>query len=213
MLDFLKSNRLNDWPLFYRIAGTNSLAVLAFLPTRDVSGPAGVSEMLQFSVRCCVPLLYLAFSASSLNVLFSSRFSIWLLRNRRMIGLSFAAGMGWQLVFILWLVVGHRDYYLEEVYWLPDLYVQIPGYLFLIAMTITSFHPVRRRMNRKVWRVLHWVGIYFVWYVLADTYRYEIFYYEDRQVIDYLYAAGGLAAILLRVAAWTKPRLMRMATA
>lgn len=81
--------------------------------------------MIQFWVRCCVPFLYLAFAASSINVLAPSRFSRWLLRNRRYVGLSFAAGMGWQLRFILWMLLGQRPYFMEEVYWLPDLIFQV----------------------------------------------------------------------------------------
>ena len=102
------------------------------MPTQALSESSGVSEMIQFSVRCCVPLLFLAFAASSINVLLaSSAASRWLLRNRRYIGLSFAAGMAWQLFFILWMLVEHFDYYIAEVYRLPDLVFQIPGYLFL----------------------------------------------------------------------------------
>ncbi len=148
-MDILKSKRLNDWPLLYSIMAINSAAVLAYMTTQDLSGPRGVSEMIQCSVRLSVPFLYLAFAASSINVLVSSPFSRWLLRNRRYIGLSFAAGMGWQLFFILWMVTGYWEHYLEEVYLLDDLYTQIPGYLLLFAMVTTSFHPVRRKMNRK----------------------------------------------------------------
>ena len=166
-MDVLKSKHLNDWPLFYWIAALDSAAVVAYLPTQDLSTPVGVSEMIQCSVRCCVPFLYLAFAASSINVLASSPFSRWLLRNRRYIGLSFAAGMGWQLLFILWMLLGHREYFMEEVYWLPDLIFQVPGYLFLFAMGVTSFHPIHRKMNGRVWRALHWVGIYFLGYTVG----------------------------------------------
>ena len=210
-MNVLKSKSLNDWFLFYWIAAINSAAVIAYLPTQDLSGPLGVSEMIQFSVRCCVPFLYLAFAASSINVLAPSHFSRWLLRNRRYIGLSFAAGMGWQLLFILWMVIGHSEYFMEEVYWLPDLIFQVPGYFFLFAMVITSFYPVRRKMNRRVWRALHWVGIYFLWYTVADTYYYEITYYDDRQVIDYVYVSVGVLTLFLRVAAWLRLRVMRLA--
>ena len=210
-MEVLRSRSLNDWPLFYWIAAINSVAVLAYLPTQDLSGPLGVSEMIQFSVRCCVPLLYLAFVASSINVLAPSDFSRWLLRNRRSIGLAFAAGMGWQLLFILWMLFGHRAYFMEEVYWLPDLVFQVPGYFVLFAMVITSFHPVRRRMSRRAWRALHWVGIYFLWYTVADTYYYEITYYDDRQLIDYIYLSVGVLAFFSRVAAWLRLRGMRLA--
>lgn len=60
--------------------------------------------MIQLSVRLSVPWLFIAFVASSLHVVFPSTFSRWLLRNRKIIGLCFAAAMAWQLLFILWLV-------------------------------------------------------------------------------------------------------------
>jgi hypothetical protein len=208
-MDILKSKHLNGWPLLYWIAGINSVAVIAYMPTQDLSGPTGVSEMIQMSVRCSVPLLYLAFAASAIKVLFPGKFSQWLVRNRRSIGLSYAASMAWQLFFILWMWTGHWEYYTVEVYSLEDMLFQGPGYLIIFAMTITSFFPVRRMMNPLHWRVLHKMGIYFLWFTVADTYYYELTYYGDIQVIDYIYAAAGLLVYLLRVAAWGRLRVMQ----
>jgi hypothetical protein len=210
-MDILKSKHLNGWPLLYWIVGINSAAVIAYMPTQDLSGPVGVSEMIQMTVRCSVPLLYLAFAASSMGVLFPGKFTRWLLPNRRSIGLSYAAAMAWQLFFILWMWAGHWEYYTDEVYLLEDIVVQVPGYLFIFAMTITSFLPVRSRMNPLAWRVLHKTGIYFLWLTVASTYYYELTYYGDIQVIDYIYLAAGLLAYLMRVAAWGRLRLMQTA--
>jgi DMSO/TMAO reductase YedYZ heme-binding membrane subunit len=168
-MDILKSKYLNGWPLLYWIAGINSLAVFAYMPTQDLSGPVGVSEMIQMTVRCSVPLLYLAFATAAMNVLFPGKFTSWLLRNRRSIGLSYAAAMGWQLFFILWMWTGHWEYYTDEVYSLEDIIFQVPGYLVIFAMTITSFLPVRRRMSPTLWRVLHKTGIYFLWFTVASS--------------------------------------------
>jgi sulfoxide reductase heme-binding subunit YedZ len=198
-MSILKSKHLNGWPLFYWVAGINGLAVIGYMPTQNLSAPEGVSEMIQMSVRCTVPLLYLAFATSALNVLFSSTFTRWLLRNRRSIGLAYAAAMAWQLFFILWMWLRHWEYYTEEVYTLEDILFQVTGYAFIFAMTITSFFPVRRRMNPLAWRTLHKTGIYFLWFTVADTYYYELTYYNDRQVIDYIFAAAGLPVFLLRI--------------
>jgi DMSO/TMAO reductase YedYZ heme-binding membrane subunit len=210
-MDILKSRHLNGWPLLYWIAGINSAAVIAYMLTQDLSEPVGVSEMIQMTVRCSVPLLYLAFAASAMKVLFPSKFTRWLLRNRRSIGLSYAAAMAWQGFFILWMWTGHWEYYTEEVYSLEDILFQGPGYLIIFAMTMTSFFPVRRRMNPMHWRVLHKTGIYFLWFTVADTYYYELTYYGDIQVIDYIYAVAGLLAYLMRVAAWGRLRSMQTA--
>jgi hypothetical protein len=210
-MEILKSTHLNGWPLFYWLAGLNSAAVIAYMTTQNLSTPLGVSEMIQMSVRCAVPLLYLAFATSAMKVLFPSKFTRWLLRNRRSVGISYAAAMAWQLFFILWMWTGHWEYYTTEVYALEDILFQVTGYLFILAMTISSFFPIRRRMNLLTWRALHKTGIYFLWFTVVITYYYELTYYDDRQVIDYIFAAAGVLAYLLRVAAWGRVQLLQSA--
>ena len=52
--------------------------------------------------------------------------------------------MAWQGLFILWMVLAYTDYYVNELYVLRDAIEGVGGYLFLTAMTVTSFMPVRR---------------------------------------------------------------------
>ena len=47
--------------------------------------------------------------------------------------------MAWQLLFILWLVGIHTEYYVNDVYVLSDVVEGVVGYTFLIAMVLTSF--------------------------------------------------------------------------
>jgi hypothetical protein len=163
---------------------------------------AGVSAMIQFSVRCAVPFLYLAFAASSVHALYPGSLSRWLLRNRVIFGLSFATAMAWQLIFILWLVNIHTVHYINEVYVLRDVIEGVLGYGFLIVMTLTSFKSGRRQLSRKSWKALHKTGIYFLWAYAWSVYWYELYYYSDVQIIDYLYYWLGLSALCLRIAAW-----------
>jgi DMSO/TMAO reductase YedYZ heme-binding membrane subunit len=207
-----KSKRFNDWPLFYLIFGINSLIVIGYMPTQDLTAPRGLSEMIQLTVRCCVPMLFLSFASSSIAALVSRDAGRWLLRNRRYFGLGFAAGMAWQMVFILWLAAAHPEYYAEEVFTtVPDFIIYRLGpYLFLAAMTITSFHPVRRKMNRVAWSTLHWVGIYYLWYDVELTYWEEITIYHDRQIIDYIYVTLGALAYFSRVGEWVRVRARKL---
>jgi hypothetical protein len=200
---------LNGWSLLALVAASMTVVVLAGTLTADLGSAGGVSAMIQLSVRLAVPFLYLAFAASALAQLAPGSFSRWLLRNRRMIGLCFAAAMAWQLLFILWLVLGHWDYYLEEAYSTYDLAEQIPGYLVLIAMSITSFAPGRRRLSPGQWRALHTGGIYFLWAVVWSTYWFELYYYDDIAPIDYVYYWTGFLAWMLRVMAWVRRRQRR----
>ncbi len=203
----LRSRVVNGSSLFSLITIPICFVVGTAITRIDPSSAEEVSSLIQLSVRCSVPWLYLAFAASSLQVLFPGPFTRWLMRNRRMVGLCFAAGMAWQLTFILWLVTGFWSHYVDEVYLFGDIVIQIPGYLFLSAMTVTSFMPVRRRLSARQWRVLHSTGIYFVWGTVWSTYWYELYYYGDIQLIDYIYYWTGFIAWGLRVCAWSKKRL------
>jgi hypothetical protein len=172
----------------------------------DLSSGEAVSSMIQLSVRCSVPWLFLAFAASSVQILFPGLFGRWLMRNRKILGLCFAAAMGWQLVFIVWLVTIYRDYYVAEVYVLRDVIEGVVGYLFLIAMTLTSFRFGRQLLRPKRWKLLHKSGIYFLWAYAFSVYWWELFYYPNPDWIDYVFYWTGLLAWGLRAAAWSKKR-------
>ncbi|MDZ7645645.1 MAG: hypothetical protein U5K76_16290 [Woeseiaceae bacterium] len=202
----LKSRGLNGWRLFAIVALPTTVTVAYAMSTTDLSAPQGVSTMIQLSVRLSVPWLFVAFAASSVAVLAPGPVSFWLLRNRRIFGLCFACAMAWQLFFILWLVTGHWSYYASEVYSIYDLAEQLPGYLILAAMTVTSFDAGRRRLTPRQWKLLHKGGIYFLWGVVWSTYWFELYYYDDIQALDYVYYWAGFLAWTTRAAAWSKQR-------
>ena len=209
---FLDSKLFNSWGLFALVVIPMSIAAATAMTRVDLSSGLGVSAMIQFTVRLAVPWLFIAFAASSFAVVFPGSFSRWLLRNRRIIGLCFAAGMAWQLFFILWMVIGFWDYYLAVDYNYFDLAEQVPGYLVLIAMTVTSFPFGRSKLSARQWKILHKGGLYFLWGVVWSTYWFELYYYEDIQVIDYVYYWAGFAAWGMRMLAWSKKRALQPAT-
>lgn len=204
--DILKHKAINGWKLFWLITGPISVAMLIAMIGRDLSSGPGVSSMIQVSVRSAVPLLYLAFAASSIQVLFPGDFGRWMLRNRKFLGLCFAAAMAWQLFFILWMVTIHSDYYINEVYVLRDAIEGVVGYVFLIAMTITSFQFGRKLINAKQWKLLHKTGIYFLWAYAFSVYWWNLFYYSNPVGLDYVYCWAGFLAWAARAAAWQKKR-------
>jgi len=207
--EILKAKTINKWRLFWLITGPISIAVIIAMLRTDLSSGPGVSSMIQLSVRCAIPSLYLAFGASSIRVLFSGSLSLWLLRNRKIFGLCFAAAMAWQALFIVWLVTVHHDYYIEDVYVLRDVIEGILGYFFLAAMTLTSFQFGRKHLKPEQWKHLHKIGIYSLWIYAFSVYWWALFYYPDPVLIDYVYYWGGFLAWGVRAAAWRKKRLQR----
>jgi hypothetical protein len=206
--ELLKSKVVNGWNLFWLITAPISIAIVLTMTRVDLSSAKGVSSMIQLSVRCAVPWLFLAFAASSLQVVFPGTFSRWLLRNRKIIGLCFAAAMAWQLTFILWLVGIHTEYYVNDVYVLSDVVEGVVGYALLIAMVLTSFKFGRSLLSPRQWKLLHISGIYWLWVYAWSVYWFNLFYYESPAVfIDYVYYWGGLLAWGLRMMAWMKKQL------
>lgn len=205
--NLLNNKAINAWRLFWLIIGPISIAVIVAMLRTDLSTGEGVSFMVQLSVRCAVPLLFVAFAASSTAALFPGTLSSWLLRNRKFIGLSFAAAMAWQALFIIWLVTVHRDYYVAEVYVLRDVIEGVLGYSFLIAMTLTSFRFGRKHLTPKQWKLLHTLGIYSLWIYAFSVYWWNLYYYSNPLLIDYIYYWAAFLAWALRTTAWRKKRL------
>ena len=202
----LKNRAINEWRLFWLIMGPISIAIIIAMTRTDLSTGEGVSSMVQLSVRCAIPWIYVAFAASSVRALFPGSFSLWLSRNRKFFGLCFAAAMAWQALFIIWLVTIHRDYYVAEVYVLRDVIEGILGYSFLIAMTLTSFNFGRKRITPKQWKVLHKLGIYSLWIYAFAVYWWNLYYYPNPLLIDYIYYWAGFLAWGLRAVAWRNKR-------
>jgi hypothetical protein len=173
----------NGWPLFVLIVSAISLVLVSAMLRLDMLEAANVSSLIARSVQLSVPWLYLAFCASSVHYLWRGEGGRWLLRNRRYLGLAYAAGMGWQAIFILWLVTLHFGYYLEVANLPYDLAEEAPGYVLLGAMVWTSFAPGRRRLSANQWKWLHKIGIYYLWGETWATYWFYSYYYEDPQLI------------------------------
>ena len=203
---------IEGWTLFAWITGLTSIAILMLATTVDLSTGAGTVWMIRTSVRFSAPWLILAFAASSLLFLFPNGYTRWLMRNRRIFGLSFAACMGWQLVFITWMLVGHWEFYLAEIHSAASLASRLSAYAVLLAMTVTSFATPRRMIGPKVWRILHKGGIYYMWVAVCGSYMGTVLIEDDPPLVGYVYAVAGLAAWLLRIAAFYVRRTRREAS-
>jgi len=209
--EFLQRKIINGWNLWLLITVPISIAVVIAMSRVDLAQAENVSSMIQFTVRCAVPLVYVVFAASALQVLFPSPFGRWLLLNRKYVGLSFAVAMGWQLLFILWLVGIHTEHYVEQVYLLSDAIEGVAGYTFLLAMVLTSFKFGRSRLSGKQWKLLHRTAIYYIWAYAWSVYWFDLFYYDNPVLIDYVYYWAGFLAWGLRMCAWSKKQMRHTA--
>ncbi len=201
----LRHPLLNGWPLFGVIAGLSFAIILAGLAITGTSTPEATVSMIRLSVQLASPWIYLAFVATALGQLFPSNFASWLLCNRRYVGLAFAAGFVWQAVFIVVLLALHGDYYATVLHDTAEFITRMLSYALLLALTVTSFFPVRRAMNPKHWRLLHRVGIWYFWAAIWASYA-EMVMVGDTRVISIVFVISGLFALTLRCAVYLKKR-------
>lgn len=110
-------------------------------------------------------LFWIAFSASSIHLLFPSTYSKWAMQNRRYVGLSFALVHGVHLVLVLTNITIHTEMR-------PPLPILLPGalaYVFLFLMALTSNNASIKRMGAKNWRRLHKVGSWYIWIIFISA--------------------------------------------
>jgi sulfoxide reductase heme-binding subunit YedZ len=211
-VSLLQHRVLNGWPLFWLIAVLTFAAMMMGLALIGVSTPEAAVSMIRLSVQLASPWVFLAFVTTPMTQLFPGSLSKWLARNRRYFGLSFSAGFGWQAVFIAVLLTLHNAYYWEELHNATDLFLRIVSYVFLFALTITSFFPVRRRMRPQHWRRLHLVGVWYFWAAIWASYA-PMALSSDAKAIDVVYTVLGLLVLILRVVAYQKKRVGNLSEA
>ena len=207
----LKSKALNGWRLFWLISIPMSIIMAIKMAGIDMSTPSGVSAMISFSVRWAVPFIFLVVAASAAPVLFAGPPSMWLLRNRKFIGFCFAVAMAWQGAFIFIMSNFYRDHYFEEIFYLRDELEGTTGYIFLTAMVLTSFNFGRKYLTQDQWKLLHRSAVYFLWAYPFTVYWWNLSYYPNPEIIDYVFYWVGFIAFAMRIAAWGKKRMNRAA--
>jgi DMSO/TMAO reductase YedYZ heme-binding membrane subunit len=146
-----------------------------------------------------VAIFLLAFSASSLHRLWRSPASAWLLRNRRQIGVSFAVSHALHAAFLVWFALGWPDSFRDTVA-ASTLAFGSLGYVFVAAMTATSFDRSAAWLGRRRWKLLHGTGAWVLWGIFFATFVPAALRLPSRIP----FALALLAALGLRIAARVK---------
>ena len=143
-------------------------------------------------------LFIMAFTASSIQILFRGTYGRWAMKNRRYIGLSFAL-----VHFVHAGLVLSNLLLTEATRTAPVLTGGGLAYLFLLLMAATSNNASVRKLGAKNWKQLHKVGSYYIWLIFMATTVPEL---PLSWPLGALVPAVGFAAIGLRFAAYRKLR-------
>ncbi|TYO65330.1 hypothetical protein FXV83_17435 [Bradyrhizobium hipponense] len=123
----------------------------------------GVRMVIRFTARSSLILFCLAFGAASLARLWPNGWTRWQCRNRRYLGLSFAASHAIHAVAIVAFAKMDPAGFAEATSAASYIFGGI-GYAFIIAMSTTSFDRTAALIGPRAWRALHLAGGYYLWF-------------------------------------------------
>ena len=121
----------------------------------------GARMVIRFTARTSLLLFCLAFSAAALARLWPNGGTRWLRRNRRYLGVTFAASHAIHLFAIACFAVMDPPAYAAATSIASYVFGGV-GYAFIIAMTATSFDRTAALMGARAWRMLHLTGGYYL---------------------------------------------------
>jgi hypothetical protein len=156
---------LTGWP----IVGWSALIVAtlcAVVYGLAGGGEAGWRAAIRLTAKTSMLLFSAAFVASSVRVLWPTERTRWLLANRRYIGVSFAASHAIHLAAIIALVRTAPDAQIGTA----TLIAGGLAYVFLAAMTATSFDRSAAWLGARRWHLLHKTGMYYCWFIFFISY-------------------------------------------
>src|SRR5579871_5443707 len=155
-----RQNWFEGWRLFFVLALILAALCLAIAGFRqfDVDG---VRMVVRFTARTSLLFFCLAFSAAALARLWPNAWTRWQRRNRRYLGVTFAAShalhAGALIAFAKMDPPGFADATNLASYVFGGI-----GYAVIIAMTATSFDRTAAAIGPRAWQLLHRVGGYYL---------------------------------------------------
>ena len=164
--------RIASLPKGWRLLGWTSVALIAMVVgLRAVYGldEAGIRVLIRATARTSFAFFLLAFVASPLRRVWRSPASAWLLANRRYLGLSFAVSHLLHLIAIFALYHWSGRELLAGTSPVVAVVGGL-GYLLLAALAATSFDGAVALLGVRRWRLLHTIGMYYLWFVFAVSY-------------------------------------------
>jgi methionine sulfoxide reductase heme-binding subunit len=190
---------MTRWKLF----GVLTVIVTFFALTASALAPDRV-QSLQYAIRATARtsfvLFLVAFTASSFAKLLPSAAARALVRERRYIGLSFAAS---QFLHAVALVIYIRT--APEAFWVGRTpATNIPGsigYLMILLLTVTSFAMPARLVGPANWKRLHRVGVWILAVIFAGSFLTRVPHHGAYLIPGLVMVAAMLLRMTVRFAA------------
>jgi len=182
---------LKEW----RIVGFSALligSIVGFVALIHGVNELGMRMAIRATGRTSTIFFVSAFIASSLQKVWKTPLSIWILKNRRYLGLSMAVSHTYHAIALisLWFVTNGAAPQIEPLGTL--------GYVLLIALTVTSFKIPAKCLGKKGWKILHRTAMHYLWLGLLFEYALKL---SKSNLIALPFVTLLVLAMVLRFAA------------
>jgi sulfoxide reductase heme-binding subunit YedZ len=198
-----QENWFEGWRLFAVLALTLIVLCLWIAGMRQFE-VEGVRMVVRFTARTSLFLFCLAFGAAALARLWTNAWTRWLRRNRRTLGVTFAASHGLHAIAITAFAAMDPAGFAAATSLASYVFGGI-GYAFVIAMTATSFDWTAAAIGPRAWRILHLSGGYYLWFQFTASFGKRI---PDMPLYS-LFLVPLLVVMALRLIAMASARTPR----
>ncbi len=192
-----------EWIVGWRLVALTAVVLTIgalVLVMRGAGDVDSIRLVIRLTARVSLGFFCLAFGATAANRIWPNGWTRWAVANRRYLGLSFAVSHFIHAIAIS-LFIGFYAVQFDEVH--PGS--NVPGgigYLFLLAMTVTSFDRTAALVGIRVWRVLHATGAHVLWtiFLISEVSR------VPAGRIHIWFVAPLLLVAAIRILAWWRSR-------
>jgi methionine sulfoxide reductase heme-binding subunit len=198
-----RQNWFEGWRLFAVLTLT-LIALSVWIAAMRQFEVSGVRMVIRFTARTSLLFFCLAFGAAALARLWPNAWTRWQRRNRRTLGVTFAASHGIHAIAIACFAVMAPADYMAATSVASYIFGGI-GYAFIIAMTATSFDRSAEMIGPRAWRILHLTGGYYLWFQFMVSFGKRI----PGMPLYWLFLIPLLAVMALRLIAMASARTPR----
>ena len=191
-----RNDKQNWWVFFSVLLVTGGAAVL-WLAGREFAD-AHIRVPIRHTAQLAFAMYLVVLVARPLQQLLRTEWTAALLRNRRLVGVAFAATMTTHLGLIAYRF-GSQP---ELEYPLFNLLVGGGAYAVFYLMLITSFDAPKKAMSLKSWKILHRTGL--VWAGVIFGLPRSVADLSDPEYLKF--GIPFAIATAIRVTAWLRSR-------
>ncbi|MGF6306793.1 sulfoxide reductase heme-binding subunit YedZ [Bradyrhizobium sp. i1.8.4] len=153
-------NWFEGWRLFGLLALT-LIGLSIWIAAMRQFEVEGARMVVRFTARTSLLFFCLAFSAAALARLWPNAWTYWQRRNRRYLGVTFAASHGIHAVAIAAFAMLDPPGFAAATSVVSYIFGGI-GYLVIIALAATSFDRTAAMLGSRAWRRLHLIDGYYL---------------------------------------------------